>query len=98
MANIIQIRRDTAANWTTANPTLAQGEQGFEIDTKKLKVGDGLTAWVNLDYYSTNTPGVVTFENLNANGDVGPGADQVAAGNHDHDIGDIVLWFENQLI
>lgn len=98
MANIIQIRRDTSANWTAANPTLAQGEQGFEIDTGKLKIGTGLIDWISLDYYSTNNAGVVTFENLLANGDIGSGADQVPAGDHDHDIGDIVLWFENQLI
>lgn len=40
----------------------------------------------------------VTFENLNGNGDVGTGADQVAAGNHDHNIGNQVLLFENALI
>lgn len=52
MADIIQIRRDTAANWTSANPTLAQGEMGYETDTGKLKFGDGSTAWTGLSYYS----------------------------------------------
>lgn len=64
MADRIQIRRDTAANWTTANPTLAQGEWGFETDTGKLKVGDGSAAWASLAYFTasltaadvTNTP------------------------------------------
>jgi hypothetical protein len=46
----IQLRRDTAANWTSANPTLAQGEGGFETDTGKLKIGDGATAWASLAY------------------------------------------------
>ena len=50
MADIIQIRRDTAANWTSANPTLAQGELGLETDTDKFKVGDGSTAWTSLGY------------------------------------------------
>lgn len=50
MANKIQIRRDTAANWTSANPTLSQGEQGYETDTGKLKIGDGSTAWTSLGY------------------------------------------------
>ena len=40
----------------------------------------------------------VTYENLNANGDVGTGADQVAQGNHDHDVGNQVLNFENALV
>ncbi len=51
MADVIQLRRDTAANWTTQNPTLAQGEMGLETDTKKIKVGDGTTAWSSLDYW-----------------------------------------------
>ena len=50
MADIIQIRRDTAANWTSANPTLAQGELGVETDTDKVKIGDGSTAWTSLGY------------------------------------------------
>jgi hypothetical protein len=50
VADIIQIRRDTAANWTSANPTLAQGELGTESDTTKIKIGDGTTAWNSLDY------------------------------------------------
>ena len=50
MANIIQIRRDTAANWTSANPTLAQGELGVETDTLKIKIGDGSTTWASASY------------------------------------------------
>ena len=50
MADIIQIRRDTASNWTSANPTLAQGEMGYETDTDKVKIGDGSTAWTSLGY------------------------------------------------
>lgn len=50
MALQLQIRRDTAANWTSVNPTLAQGELGYELDTGKVKVGDGSTAWASLSY------------------------------------------------
>ncbi len=53
MAIEIQLRRDTAANWTAVNPTLAQGEPGYETDTGKLKFGDGATAWNTLPYFST---------------------------------------------
>jgi hypothetical protein len=49
---IIQVRRDTATNWTSLNHTLAQGEIGLETDTKKFKIGDGLTAWTSLKYIS----------------------------------------------
>lgn len=48
----IQVRRDTAANWTSTNPTLAAGEQGWETDTKRMKVGDGTTAWTSLGYFA----------------------------------------------
>lgn len=50
MADKIQVRRDTAANWTSENPTLSAGEWGFETDTGKLKIGDGSTAWTSLGY------------------------------------------------
>ncbi len=50
MANRIQIRRDTAANFITANPILAQGEQALEIDTLKEKIGDGIKVWTDLPY------------------------------------------------
>ena len=50
MADIIQLRRDTAANWTSVDPTLAHGEMGWEIDTSKVKIGDGTTEWTSLPY------------------------------------------------
>jgi hypothetical protein len=46
----IQLRRGTAAQWTSANPTLAAGEMGIETDTFKGKVGNGSTAWNSLAY------------------------------------------------
>ena len=46
----IQIRRGSAASWTSANPTLAAGEFGFETDTNKLKCGNGSTVWTSLAY------------------------------------------------
>ena len=52
MAVQIQMRRDTAANWTSAAPTLAAGEWGLETDTLKFKIGDGTTAWASLAYSS----------------------------------------------
>lgn len=50
MANRIQLRRDMAAVWASANPVLAQGEPGFEIDTNCFKIGDGVTSWNSLAY------------------------------------------------
>lgn len=46
----ILLRRGTAAEWTSANPTLGSGELGFETDTARLKIGTGTTQWANLNY------------------------------------------------
>lgn len=47
---VFKLRRDLAADWTSINPILRAGEPGFEIDTNKLKIGDGLNSWNDLDY------------------------------------------------
>ena len=48
MAVRIQFRRGTSAEWSSVNPVLAEGELGFESDTKVIKFGDGITAWDSL--------------------------------------------------
>lgn len=55
MADIIQIRRDTASRWATANPILADGEMGLEKDNDniKIKIGDGIHPWNELKYISS---------------------------------------------
>ncbi len=64
MATQIQVRRDTAANWTSADPTLATGEIGFETDQNKFKIGDGSTAYTSLAYAGGSEIGN-TLANLN---------------------------------
>ncbi len=51
----IQLKRATAAAWTALNPVLLPGEPGVETDTRKTKIGDGVTAWNSLSY-SVATP------------------------------------------
>ena len=51
MATRMQQRRGTAAQWTSANPTLAAGEIGYETDTGKFKIGNGSSLWSALNYY-----------------------------------------------
>lgn len=53
MATRMQQRRGTASQWTTANPVLAAGEIGFEIDTNKFKLGDGVNQWGDLEYFAS---------------------------------------------
>jgi len=50
MGSRIKIRRDSASNWTSKNPVLASGEQGYETDTGKCKIGNGTDAWEALAY------------------------------------------------
>ena len=47
-----QLRRSTSSNWTSTNPILQAGEPGFETNTYKLKIGDGITRWNLLPYIS----------------------------------------------
>lgn len=58
----IQLRRGTAAEWANVNPVLASGEPGVEVDTSKLKVGDGSTAWADLPYVGVAAPSNVFSE------------------------------------
>lgn len=67
LADRIQIRRDTASNWSFANPVLAQGEIAVELDTYRMKIGNGNANWNNLPYFESGdirrrsiTPAVVT--------------------------------------
>jgi hypothetical protein len=69
MADQIQIRRDTASNWTSVNPILAQGELGIETDTLKGKVGNGTSAWNSLGYsFMSNTGNLVAGTNVTLGG------------------------------
>ena len=56
----IQLRRGTAAQWTSANPVLASGEFGYETDTGKAKIGNGVADWNSLGYAITGTVGDIT--------------------------------------
>ena len=50
----IQLKRTTASAWTSLNPTLDNGEFGYETDTAKFKIGNGSTAWTSLAYANAN--------------------------------------------
>lgn len=51
----IQMRNDTAAAWESKNPVLDVGEIGYDTTSKKTKIGDGVTPWVDLDWFATET-------------------------------------------
>lgn len=53
-------RRKVAADWTSANEVLLDGEMGLETDTRKFKFGDGSTAWNSLSYGGPVVPTLVS--------------------------------------
>lgn len=62
VADLIQIRRDTAANWVTEDPTLGDGELGLETDTGIIRIGDGTVVFTLLPAYKPHdTPAPINF-------------------------------------
>ena len=51
MAIRMRQRKGTASQWTTSNPILGAGEIGYESDTNKFKIGDGVNHWNSLTYF-----------------------------------------------
>lgn len=52
----VKFRRDYAWRWFNENPILADGEPGFEINTGRFKIGDGLKHWRDLNYFLPRDP------------------------------------------
>ncbi|TNE66842.1 MAG: hypothetical protein EP336_09505 [Rhodobacteraceae bacterium] len=46
----LKIRRGSALQWQTVNPILASGELGYELDTKRLRIGDGVSSFTSLPF------------------------------------------------
>jgi hypothetical protein len=61
---VIQFKRQHSAIWEQVNPILKLAEPGFESDTGKAKIGDGITAWNNLNYLATNKDSEVSTSML----------------------------------
>jgi hypothetical protein len=55
----VQVRRKASTLWTSENPVLLAGEQGLETDTRKFKFGDGVNAWIDLEYASADGIGTI---------------------------------------
>ena len=94
MAVQIQLRRGTASQWTSANPTLAVGEMGVETDTDKYKIGDGSTAWTSLSYSSLPSGSVTTAGGVTITGTMTHGADGTGADVRFNSgtAGDYAMW------
>lgn len=55
VAKRLQLRHDTAANWTAVNPRLLSGEVGIETDTNRMKIGNGILNWASLPYFPSDS-------------------------------------------
>lgn len=55
----IQLKRGLAKSWDALDPILEPGEPGMELDTGKLKIGDGVKSWKELKYVGEDGTGVV---------------------------------------
>ena len=85
------MRRGKAAEWAAKNPILGDGEPGYETDSRKLKIGDGLSYWNNLPYVvggeidgSLIADGTVTVAKLGGDVDAA-----YAEASHQHTVSDI---------
>lgn len=87
MAVQIQLRNDTSSNWTLINPLLAQGEIGVELDTDRIKIGNGIDRWNNRPY--TNSSVLNSLEDHINSDTPHPAYD---------DMQSLTLLFENGLI
>lgn len=63
LATTILVKNAAASAWTSVNPVLLKGEIGYESDTKRMKIGDGVTQWNSLAY-STLTPTDVMLKSV----------------------------------
>ena len=74
MANRIQLRRDTTANWNNIDPVLADGEPGYDIVTNELRIGNGSNVWSELSANTISGGGGTGNTLVNGNYTVGLGA------------------------
>lgn len=60
----ILFKRGKAYSWKILNPILQAGEPGFEIDTNRFKIGDGITHWNGLDYINNLEENAIPMEQI----------------------------------
>lgn len=81
----IQLRNDTAENWTSKNPILLKGEMGVENVTGKIKIGDGVKTWRELTYSGVDEDTIKGIIDSNR-GNITVVSTTESAGKEDHTI------------
>ena len=67
----IQFRRGSSSDWSTNNPVLSNGEPGFDLTNKVIKVGDGSSQWSSLDSIAPFNTSLVEGSGIDLNYDSG---------------------------
>jgi hypothetical protein len=76
---LIRIRRNVSSAWASLNPILESGEQGLETDTRRVRIGDGSTRFVELDYYLPSESILALVDQAISNAGAGDGGAAQAA-------------------
>ena len=71
----IRLRRDVSADWAAKNPVLSPGEPGIELDSGKVKIGNGFSNWMELPYFINEDHIQLIIDNLSTTGIAGPAGD-----------------------
>ena len=67
LETLIKIRRGSATDWSTANPTLSLGEPGYDTTNNRIRVGDGTNTWSALDYLGSDKADSTTVTEIDGN-------------------------------
>jgi len=74
--------RGTSSRLAELNPQIQEGLQVLEVDTGKMKIGDGLSHWNELDYYLPESHILAAIHDaiaqIEPGGGIGPGQHQTS--------------------
>lgn len=91
MSVIIKFRRGNSSEWTSSGSTvLASGEPGFELDTGRFKIGDGVTAWSGLYYASIVPTGFIAGSGIDIDLSTNGSYATISVTGHTHSSSDII--------
>ena len=62
MGALLRFKRGKSTSWTEKNILLYAGEPGFETDTGKIKIGNGIDRWNDLPYVNSGEQEIYNAE------------------------------------
>lgn len=91
LKTVFKLRRGTEAEWNAVNPVLALGEPGFAYDTYKLKIGDGVRHWSELEYFGITSEEIIEILSTVRVEDLADGTDYAKKEYVDQNFENLVL-------